>query len=104
MDGSSVAALYVRGRYQVVPVEPDDPAGRLARAGYAVISPAGERLHHDPSFDGACAWLRQRLQADVRESGTQPTAEGDRHLATCTVTSANPDHPPPPRRVSRRVR
>ena len=54
--------MRVRGRYRIVALD----AGPVGTRGYAVISPAGERIRHEATFEDACRWVDQRIEAQDR--------------------------------------
>ena len=54
--------MRVRGRYRIVALDAE-PVGTR---GYAVISPAGERLRHEAIFEDACRWVDQLIEAEER--------------------------------------
>lgn len=60
-------SLLVRGRYQIVALTDRAQFDPAEISGYAVLSPAGERLRYHPSFDDACLWTDRLIEEEARQ-------------------------------------
>ncbi len=72
--------LLVRDRYQIVALsqQPGFEPG-VEVTGYAVLSPAGDRLRYELTLDGARLWVDKLIEEEaLRRADTRPPARAIR--------------------------
>lgn len=57
--------LLVRGRYQIVALTDEAQFDPAEVTGYAVLSPSGERLRHEPSLEEARLWADRLIEEEA---------------------------------------
>lgn len=57
--------MLVRGRYQIVALTDEAQFDPADVTGYAVLSPSGEKLRHEPSFEEARLWADRLIEEEA---------------------------------------
>ena len=57
--------MLVRGRYQIVALTDDAQFDPADVTGYAVLSPSGEKLRHEPSLEEARLWADRLIEEEA---------------------------------------
>ena len=57
--------LLVRGRYQIVALTDEAQFDPAEVTGYAVLSPSGEKLRHEPSLEEARVWADRLIEEEA---------------------------------------
>jgi hypothetical protein len=57
--------LLVRGRYQIVALTDEAQFDPAEVTGYAVLSPSGEKLRHEPSLEEARLWADRLIEEEA---------------------------------------
>lgn len=67
--------ILVRGRYQIVALTDEAQFDPADVNGYAVLSPSGEKLRHEPSLEEARVWADRLIveEAPQRSDPALPT-------------------------------
>ena len=73
-------SLLVRGRYQIVALTDQAQFNPAEITGYAVLSPGGERLRYEPSFDSACLWAERLIEDETKRHGEKAMPRRTRRL------------------------
>jgi hypothetical protein len=68
--------LLVRGRYQIVALTDEAQFDPAEVTGYAVLSPSGEKLRHEPSLEEARLWADRLIEEEApqRSDPAPPTS------------------------------
>lgn len=64
--------MLVRGRYLIVALSDEAQFDPAEVTGYAVLSPTGERLRHDPSLEDARNWADRLIEEENAQRGDPP--------------------------------
>lgn len=57
--------MLVRGRYQIVALTDEAQFDPADVTGYAVLSPSGEKLRHEPSLEEARLWADRLIEEEA---------------------------------------
>jgi len=64
--------MLVRGRYLIVALTDEAQFDPAEVTGYAVLSPTGEKLRHDPSLEDARDWADRLIEEESAQRGNAP--------------------------------
>lgn len=65
--------MLVRGRYQIVALTDEAQFDPADVTGYAVLSPSGEKLRHEPSLEEARLWADRLIEEEAPQR-SEPAA------------------------------
>ncbi|HEX7803936.1 MAG TPA: hypothetical protein VF471_14395 [Pseudoxanthomonas sp.] len=64
--------ILVRGRYQIVALTDEAQFDPAEVTGYAVLSPAGEKLRHELSLEEARLWADRLIEEEEAPQRSEP--------------------------------